>query len=155
MTDYKKNDSSILVLDKESGKRTVAACDFAEGDIVMFFDATIAPKQDMHTIQLEPELHVVSKKAKFVNHSCMPNTMVCTTDKTFVAIRDIEEGEEITFNYNTTEYELSSPFLCLCNSNNCYTYIKGFKYLNSEEILEIKPYLAEHLKLFVETGCSH
>ena len=37
----------------------------------------------------------------------------------FVAIRDIDEGEEITFDYHSTEDEIAEEFDCVCGSENC------------------------------------
>jgi len=57
--------------------------------------------------------------ARYMNHSCWPNAkpVINTRDKkiTFVALRDIQPGEEITYNYGKEYYEY---FLaiggCLC-----------------------------------------
>jgi uncharacterized protein len=57
--------------------------------------------------------------ARYMNHSCWPNAkpMINTKEKkiTFVALRDIQPGEEITYNYGKEYYEY---FLaiggCLC-----------------------------------------
>ncbi len=57
--------------------------------------------------------------ARYMNHSCWPNAkpMINTRDKkiTFVALRNIQPGEEITYNYGKAYYEY---FLalggCLC-----------------------------------------
>jgi SET domain-containing protein len=57
--------------------------------------------------------------ARYMNHSCWPNAkpVINTKDKkiTFVALRDIQPGEEITYNYGKEYYEY---FLaiggCLC-----------------------------------------
>lgn len=67
--------------------------------------------------------------AKFINHSCTPN---CETeifgDQIWVmAIRDIEPGEELTFNYN---YELEDykEHPCQCGSADCVGYIIAEEY---------------------------
>src|SRR5258708_4531054 len=39
---------------------------------------------------------------RFLNHSCRPNAVIVR--RVLVAIRPIEPGEEINFDYNTTEY---------------------------------------------------
>jgi uncharacterized protein len=57
--------------------------------------------------------------ARYMNHSCWPNAKVVINTKekkiTFVALRDIQPGEEITYNYGKEYYEY---FLaiggCLC-----------------------------------------
>lgn len=62
------------------------------------------------------------------DHSCSPN---CETQKWTVngdtrvglfALRDIEPGEELTFNYNlASDGETRKP--CLCGASNCSGFI--------------------------------
>lgn len=66
--------------------------------------------------------------ARFINHSCDPN---CETQKWNVlgeicvgifAVRDIEIGEELSFNYQFDVYQ--TPFTrCLCGTKNCKKYL--------------------------------
>lgn len=62
--------------------------------------------------------------AKFINHSCSPNseTEIIRGHIWIIAIKDIKKGEEITFDYgfNTEGYE---DFPCKCGSENCVGYI--------------------------------
>lgn len=59
----------------------------------------------------------------FINHSCDPSLGVNGSLK-FVAIRDIEPGEEITFDYAMTE---SSDYSmeCNCGSTKCREVVTG------------------------------
>jgi SET domain-containing protein len=57
--------------------------------------------------------------AAFVNHSCKPN---CETDQIrgkmwIIALRDIEPGEELTYDYNLYDGEDDAP--CLCGARRC------------------------------------
>jgi uncharacterized protein len=64
--------------------------------------------------------------AKWINHSCDPN---CESSeekgRVFVhAIKDIAEGEELTYDYNIVlevrhTAKQKARFLCLCGSDNC------------------------------------
>ena len=66
--------------------------------------------------------------ARFINHSCDPN---CETQKWNVlgetcvgifATRDIEVGQELSFNYQFDVY--STPYTrCLCGAANCNQYL--------------------------------
>ena len=66
--------------------------------------------------------------ARFINHSCDPN---CETQKWHVlgeicvgifTLRDVDEGEELTFNYGFDI--LKTTFQkCLCKSKNCKGYL--------------------------------
>jgi len=57
--------------------------------------------------------------AAFVNHSCKPN---CETDQIggkmwIIARRDIEPGEELTYDYNL--YDGEEAIACLCGAKRC------------------------------------
>ena len=62
--------------------------------------------------------------AKFINHSCDPNCEAEFFDDMIwiMAKRDIESGEEITFNYS---YDLEDykEHPCKCGAANCVGYI--------------------------------
>lgn len=62
--------------------------------------------------------------AKFINHSCSPNCEAELTEGRIwiVALREIQPGEEISFNYG---YELENykEHLCRCGAANCLGYI--------------------------------
>ena len=44
------------------------------------------------------------------------------------AFKNISKEEEITFDYCSTEIELSQPFFCRCNKNNCRRFIRGSRF---------------------------
>jgi SET domain-containing protein len=62
--------------------------------------------------------------ARFLNHSCAPNSeAVCEDGRVWiVALRDIQSGEEITFNYgyDLVDYQ-EHP--CRCGAPECVGYI--------------------------------
>jgi SET domain-containing protein len=68
--------------------------------------------------------NVAWNPARFLNHSCAPNCEAELADGHIwiVATRDIEAGEEITFNYG---YDLVDyrEYPCRCGSPNCVGYI--------------------------------
>lgn len=87
---------------------------------------------------------------RFMNHHCEPNTMIRGRD--VIAIRRIHPGEEITFDYNTTEYEMSEPFACRCRSSRCRGNIQGFKYLSKANREDLRPMLASYLLEMLEAN---
>ena len=59
--------------------------------------------------------------AAFINHSCDPN---CETDEIdghvwIIAIRDIEAGEELTYDYMLYDGAEDDPAPCFCGAKNC------------------------------------
>ncbi|KAG6388642.1 hypothetical protein SASPL_150074 [Salvia splendens] len=78
---------------------------------------------------------------RFINHSCDPN---CRTEKWMVngevciglfTLRDIEKGEEVTFDYNFVRVFGAAAKKCECGSANCRGYIGG-DLTNSEVIAQ-------------------
>jgi len=89
----------------------------------------------------------------YFNHSCQPTTRINWSRLTFDALRDLREGEEITWNYLTTEYDLlqdSEDFDCRCESQNCLGRIKGFRYLNRQQKQELFLYLSTFLRTMMD-----
>jgi uncharacterized protein len=54
--------------------------------------------------------------SRFLNHSCNPTSLAPGFDLE-IAVRDIEEGEEITDDYGSLNLE--TPFECACGSESC------------------------------------
>jgi SET domain-containing protein len=76
--------------------------------------------------------HVIDGEgvAAFINHSCDPN---CEADEIkgrvwIVAARDIEAGEELTYDYNLYDGDLDDPSPCSCGARNC----RGSMYSEAE-----------------------
>lgn len=66
------------------------------------------------------ETEIVSEQddGKYMNHSCDPNTW-WLDDDTMIARRDIAVGEEITYDYATTEVTIPWQMICRCGAANC------------------------------------
>jgi uncharacterized protein len=59
--------------------------------------------------------------AAFVNHSCDPN---CETDQIkgkiwIIALRDVQAGEELSYDYNIYDCEPGEKVPCYCRAANC------------------------------------
>ena len=78
------------------------------------------------------------------NHSCDPNCGM-HGEITFVAIRDIEAGEELTVDYAFIDNEDYS-FECHCGSENCRHTVTGFDWKIKELQDKYYPYFAQYLK---------
>mmetsp|Transcript_19481 Transcript_19481/g.27177 ORF Transcript_19481/g.27177 Transcript_19481/m.27177 type:complete len:191 (+) Transcript_19481:1-573(+) len=79
----------------------------------------VLSKPTKYTIQRDPENHLLfSGDIKFCNHSFNPNVEMNFDDKcdltiNVVAKRDIAEGEELMFDYHSTESDMACPFVDL------------------------------------------
>ncbi len=81
------------------------------------------PVQVHEGLYLGPKAREELNEAEFFNHSCSPNAGV-KGQIILVARRDIQEGEEICFDYETTDTE-GVNFLCHCGSVKCRKTITG------------------------------
>lgn len=78
------------------------------------------------------------------NHSCDPNCGMYG-EITFVAIRDIQPGEELTVDYAFIDNEDYS-FECQCGSVKCRHIVTGFDWKIKQLQDEYYPYFAQYIK---------
>lgn len=74
--------------------------------------------------------HIETNDARLVNHSCDPNVEAqIWEDKEiwFVAMRDIQPGEELFYNYGF-EVDTYEDHPCCCGTDRCVGYIVDEKY---------------------------
>ncbi len=112
------------------GKGLYSRQKYSSGNIVLALEGNYFPNPTRTSIQLTNEKHVESWEGGHVNHHCLPNTKVVVEQGELfsigylVAIQDIEIGEQITFDYETTETEMAEPFKCSCHGR----WIRGKDY---------------------------
>jgi len=91
----------------------------------------------------------------YQNHSCDPSTW-WEDETTLIARRDIEPGDEITYDYGTSESNEEELGLvgCLCGSALCREEIRGDDHLRPELIQRygehFQPYLRERVRGHME-----
>ena len=79
------------------------------------------------SIQIEEDLYLVTGSegpADWVNHSCDPNAGL-VGQIVLVALRDIRPGDEICFDYATTDGSPYDEFDCGCGSPRCRGHVTG------------------------------
>jgi hypothetical protein len=67
----------------------------------------------------------------YTNHSCNPNVVI--RDRAYIALRNIQPGDDITFDYETTEVDMAEPFTCGCQSETCRGIIRGYAHLSAAQ----------------------
>ena len=81
---------------------------------------------------------------RYMNHHCEPSTEI--RDRYVIARRDIAGGEDVTFDYNTTEYDLAEPFACRCGSARCVGVVRGARHLTAEQRALVERSLPDYLR---------
>lgn len=128
--------------------------DIHSAERIFRLSGQVAAQSSKHTIQRWESEHLSPNGAlwAWVNHACIPNCTIDFDTWELVSRGPIRAGEEISFNYNSTEWELSSPFSCACGSPNCGQVIRGFRYLDGAQRNDLRPFLSPYLKsLFFTT----
>ncbi len=100
------------------------------------------------SLQIGERRHVFGREETvgYLNHGCEPNSFLDFSSLCVRALRNLQAGEEIKVNYAATEYEMHDSFRCNCGSSVCLRTIRGFKFLTRDQQVELKPYLAPHLR---------
>ena len=132
----------------EKGRSLFAKENIRKDEILIKFKGKILDKPTKTSLQIDENKHIESPGEidDFINHSCSPNGYINFHDISFRALRDIKKGEEVTFNYNTTEWYMKVPFKCKCGSKDCLHQIRGFKYLTLEQKKKLRHLLSPFLK---------
>jgi hypothetical protein len=115
----------------------LATVDFRAGESVVRITGRDVAVPTRYTLQVAHGVHVDAEPDpsrpqgypdwRFCNHSCEPN--VALRGRAFVALRAIASGEEITFDYDSTEWDMAAPFACECGSRRCRRTIRGYRHL--------------------------
>lgn len=88
---------------------------------------SLSPAERLLTIQIEEDLYLVSAKdgpADWVNHSCDPNCGL-SGQLALVAMRRLEPGEEVCFDYAMSDGSPYDQFECGCGAATCRGRISG------------------------------
>lgn len=99
-----------------------------------------------YAYQVGPELYSGRKHNKpedpadYTNHSCDANTWF-VNDHTMTARRDIMPGEEVTYDYATSETDENFFMACGCGAANCRKLIRGTDHL----LPEVRTAYGEHM----------
>jgi hypothetical protein len=145
------------------GKSIFADENIKKGDSIFSFIGVTVPSEEgsYKSLQINKDLCLESTEGfdNNLNHSCAPNCFIDFEQNpkqpVLVALRDIKKGEELSFDYNTTDYDLNDPramysFLCHCQAPDCVGEIRGYKSLMPEQKRKISPFLAPFLREIYE-----
>jgi SET domain len=145
----------VAVVRARGDDRLVAAVAFAAGEVLFRMEGLTTRSPSRFTLQVDDRLHLRPGESrspeealeryywKYMNHSCDPSVWV--RGREVIALRPIRPGESLTFDYNTTEYDMAEPFSCRCGSVACAGLVRGFRHLTLPERERLRPLLSPHL----------
>lgn len=103
-------------------------------EIITFSASSFLLTPTYLTIQVGIDKHITLEPVflQYTNHSCEPNVFFDTTAFKLIALKEINVGDELTFFYPSTEWNMAQSFICTCGNINCLHTIKGAAYLSKE-----------------------
>jgi hypothetical protein len=105
------------------------------------------------SIQINKHEHIEEfSRLAYLNHSCDPNILMDFSQMELRAVRDIGPGEELTFFYPSTEWDMCTPFQCLCGSSQCLKKITGARYLPLNVLGRY--FINQHIRSELQTYCT-
>ena len=111
------------------------------------------PAPTYQTIQVGPSRHIEELGViAHLNHSCRPNVLVHIGRLECIALADVAPGEELTFFYPSTEWEMARPFACQCGAPECVGRVTGARSLPVEVLARY--YINEHIRDMIQAELS-
>nr|VFK15971.1 MAG: SET domain-containing protein [Candidatus Kentron sp. LFY] len=80
------------------------------------------PCPNGYSLELNGNHIIIDEPGVLVNHSCDPNCVIVPNAYgafDFIACRKIQKDEEITFDYESNESEITAFSNCYCGAKNC------------------------------------
>jgi hypothetical protein len=147
-------DVGVGVMRTASEYRLVATRPIPAGQRIFRIEGDLTDQPSRYSVQVGYQLHIDLKDGhaveeildryfwRFMNHSCEANAQIRELD--VMATRNISPWEPVTFNYNSTEWEMAEPFACHCGSGYCLGQVQGFRFLTSAQRARLD-FVAPHL----------
>ncbi len=133
------------------GKIIFANRDFEKDEVVFVVCGPIVNKPSIYTIPIDKGLFIdpLCGAGKELCHSCEPNCGIKNRTQV-VAMREINEGEEINIDYAMIVPHYSSEMteenrVCRCGCSNCRGKLGAFCELSEELKEKYKGYISEFL----------
>ena len=131
-----------VMLNKSTGQKSlIASTHFQPGDVIRPFSAgTITPYATYLTVQTGDDRHItlVPEFLQYINHSCAPTVFFDTTKMELICLKALAPGDELTFFYPSTEWDMAQPFVCNCGTPECLQFINGASHLSKDVLKRYK-----------------
>lgn len=120
--------------------RLISLIDAAPGTVICPITGTTPTGQRTYaTVQVSRDSDIeLNSDLVYCNHSCAPSVVF---DMTRMEVRVAEganggkglrKGDDMTFFYPSTEWDMTQAFTCGCGAKGCLGEIRGAKYLSGE-----------------------
>ncbi|KAI8092824.1 uncharacterized protein BX664DRAFT_277370 [Halteromyces radiatus] len=134
---------------EQFSSKLVVQLDYAKGaSVVDLKGLTPGPKR-YSSVQISATEHVeLNSDLVFMNHSCDPSVHLDVDRMAIVALKDLKAGDELTFFYPSTEWDMAQPFACWCGSPKCIETVRGAKHLSTSTLNQFV--LSNHIQQLIK-----
>jgi len=121
------------------GSRAVSLVDLPAGAVFAKITTATPATKAYSSVQISEMAHIeLNSELVFVNHSCDPS-LVFDMGRFEVRVgdgRDLKKGDELTFFYPSSEWDMAQPFDCNCGSVKCKSVIDGSRKMDEAIVRE-------------------
>ena len=148
------------------GSGSFAISKISKSEIVASFGGNVIDQSELakysddrvsRSLQLNSDTYLLSgnfpEPGDMINHSCEPNCGIAGTSSV-QALREIEIGEEITFDYAMTDSSKYDEFICACEKNGCRKKITGIDWQKEELQARYKTYFSSYIEKLIKLSHS-
>jgi SET domain-containing protein len=153
-----------VTLEKGSGSFVVSK--ISKGEMVASFGGNVIAQSELanypadrvsRSLQLNRDTYLLSgnipEAGDMINHSCEPNCGIAGTSSV-LALRDIEIGEELTFDYAMSDSSEYDEFSCACGKENCREKITGMDWQNKDLQTKYQNYFSSYIEKLIKLSHS-
>ena len=103
--------------EKDLASKLVTRVPLKPGQVLFALKGLTLGKKRYTTVQVSKDEHVeLNSDLVYMNHSCEPTLIVDVTHRVICVAKELNPGDELTFFYPSTEWEMDQPFPCWCGS---------------------------------------
>ncbi len=131
------NFGDVLLNASTNQKSLHATVAMQPGDVISKFYAGVTQTYATYlTVQTGVDTHITLQPEflQYINHSCNPTVFFDTEKLELVCLKTLQPGDELTFFYPSTEWDMSQPFVCNCKDVNCLQLINGASHLDKSTL---------------------
>jgi hypothetical protein len=148
------------------GSGSFAIEKITKGEVVASFGGFVVGQKDLkdystdrvaRSLQLDEAIYLLSgpvpESGDMINHSCEPNCGAFGTSSV-IAMKNIEIGKELTFDYAMTDSSQYDEFKCFCGKVNCRGKITGKDWQDLILQSKYKNYFSSFIKKLIKLSHS-
>ena len=148
------------------GSGSFAISKISKGEIVASFGGNVinqseltnySPDRVSRSLQLNSDTYLLSgdvpEAGDMINHSCEPNCGIAGTSSV-QTLRDIEIGEELTFDYAMSDSSQYDEFNCACGKDKCREKITGMDWQKKDLQAKYSKYFSAYIESLIKLSHS-